>query len=171
MITYIQHNDPIILVPVHISKIGCYTSNLFLFVSIHAFIDNYWVLGCFLFLLYTTTFLNWKEVRYTSFIKTADIIVSISTVTHITLYDSYRWKENRIIWINNLSLSIFIFIINEIIFYYLVRNNKSPFYTLPNTSKREISYYINVFFHAIFLHVLLCVTASYLAFSSYLLES
>ena len=40
---YIQHDDPLILVPEHISKIGSYTSYVLLFASFHGFIDKYYI--------------------------------------------------------------------------------------------------------------------------------
>ena len=46
---YIQHDDPLILVPEHISKIGSYTSYVLLFASFHGFIDKYYILGTMMF--------------------------------------------------------------------------------------------------------------------------
>ena len=163
---FVQHNDPIILVPQHISKIGCYTSNVILLVSFHGFLDKYYVLGTMLLCLYVTTYLHWKQVRYKSLIKTLDIIICISTITRITAYDSYRWSQHRVIWKNHLMFSLSVFTVNEILFYYLVRNKNSIIYSLPNTTHRETIYYINVLCHTLCLHVFLCITASYLAICS-----
>jgi hypothetical protein len=165
--TFKQHDDVNVLIPQHISKIGCYTSNVLLFVSFHGFFDKYYILATMLFFLYITTFLHWRKVYKTSLIKTIDIVLCVSTLSRITLYDSYRWKQYRLLWLNNLYTSVTIFIVNETVFYFFVKNEKSPFYIHPYTKKREIAYYINTLCHTICLHVFLCLTASYSAIYCY----
>jgi len=164
---YIQHDDPIILVPEHISKIGSYTSYVLLFSSFHGFIDKYYILATMMFFLYITSYTHWKKVYKTSLIKTVDIILCVSTLFRITFYDSYRWNHYRALWLNNLRISVIIFVTNETIFYFFVKNKKCPFYTIPYTRNREIAYYVNALCHTLCLHVFLCLTPSYCAIYSY----
>jgi hypothetical protein len=161
-----QTNDTNILIPLYISKIGVFTSHFFLITSFYGFCNNYNILSFMILVLYFTSVLHWKTVYVYSYVKTIDIIMSISVLSRITLYDSHLWVPFRYIWVSSLKLSFIVFIINEIIFYQTVSNKKSILFTIPNTSRRELAYYLNVITHTTAFHFYLPFLSAYLAFLS-----
>ena len=72
------------------------------------------------FLIYITSIIHWNEVRYKSIIKYLDISLIIIAVLNLTLNESIKFKEYRIIWLLFLPLFIGSFIMNETLFYYQV---------------------------------------------------
>jgi len=111
-------------------------------------------------------------------IRKLDIIVVISVIIKITVYDSYFFESKRWIWLISISISIFIFIINNILFYHQVLKFSdkiieyqekvehtifSLVYTNPNTDEREKAYYRSVIIHCVFIHIIPSIMCLYAA--------
>jgi len=150
-----------------ISKIGLYTSQCILFVSIHAFLDNYHKLSYLLLCTYITSVLNWRKLQSMSLIKIVDMIFVICTLVRVTLYDSLRWGPYRHIWFKTVTIAILGFLMNQWMFYETTQNKVGLFYCKKRTTSRECMYYINVIIHTSLLHLFVPLTCSYLAIISF----
>ena len=72
---YIQHNDPIILIPQHISRQAFYSIQMILFCSGLAFYLQYYITCPLLFIIYITSLLHWNKIlRHGGLVKYLDII-------------------------------------------------------------------------------------------------
>lgn len=144
-----------IKIPFHISKYGLITAQLFLINSFVCYIYFYKILSYFLFVLYITTILHWKNLKKRSIIKYLDILVSLLTIIRITFFDSNNFiLYHKTIWCIYMIFIFFIFIINEYLFYIFSNN------IFDTNNKYPIIYFINVFIHLFFLHVItniLCI--------------
>lgn len=173
--SYLQHTDPLICVPQHISRYGIYSGHLFLLSAIGNYAYNHKSLALISTSLYITTMLHWYKIKNTGLIKTIDIATSIIAISSITFYDSsFFCYEHRIIWCFSAFVSIVVYLINTHIYFYQQQYNSSycfienePYryfslkYTRPNTLHRELAYKYSVFIHIIFLHVNLVFTCGY----------
>ncbi len=174
-INYMNNN---IAVPPHISKIGVYTCHSFVVNALAAYYYKLYTLFILLLLLYITSFLHWKNMKKDGIIRNVDIITSIATIIKITKYDSYHFESKRWIWLITISLSVFTFIINNMLFYNQVLKFSdkiieypekvqhtifSLVYTNPNTNEREKAYYRSVIIHCISIHFIPSIACIYAA--------
>lgn len=150
---YIEHNDPVIYIPRHISKIGVYTSHIILLNSIITFIYKYRLLALLEFILYITSVQLWREIKHECIERKIDVCAVVSTLSYAT-YTSYHMKPiYTYIWISSLILATIVYIKNDYMFYCQIKYTKGLEYTLPNTYQRECAYYRNVITHCITLHL------------------
>ena len=147
-------NDKL-LVPQHISKYGLYTSQFILFDCLYCLYDDYAFLSFLLFLLYITSMIHWRELHRYSLIRYADISATLTVLIRTTLVDSIRWKQYRQVWFNVLYISFIAYSMNK---YAIYKNGK-------HRKLQDIDYYISVFVHTLFLHVIIPSTAFYCAIS------
>lgn len=179
--TYLQHTDVEILVPQHISKNALYSAQFFVMLSIIAFNYKYYKMLLLLSLLYITSILHWRKVKYFSIIKTIDIILAFLTIITITLFDIHRFcNMYKNVWYFTVFIVLSAFIVNEILFYYqvLIYKNKimnkyckkyyyfSLEYTNPNTIQREYAYYRSTYTHMLFIHIIPSIVSGYCAIKS-----
>lgn len=172
---YLQHTDPVICVPQHISRYGIYSSHLFLLNAICSNVYNYNSLYILGIILYITSLLHWYKIKHDGPIKYIDVITCIISMTSITFYDStFFCPRHRLIWFFSTFVSIVAYLFNKYIEFYQQRFksdtyflNNEPYhylslkYTRPNTLHRELSYKYSVYIHIIFLHVNLSCSCIY----------
>ena len=156
-----ESNDACIFVPQHISKYGIYTSHMFILTACHAFYYDNTSLGCMLILFYISNVTNWAIIHRKSIVKQINIILGACILTKISLYDSNRFQIYKDIWFHSLYIIISIFIMSEYIFYNKIYNTKSKIYCIPNTLCREYAYYMYVFIHVFFVHLIFPIFTSY----------
>jgi len=160
--------DSTIIVPQHISRHAFCSAQFILFDSLLAFVLEYHILSCNLFLLYVSTMLHWNCVRRMTVIKIVDIILTVSSVSRMTFIDIVRFTPYyQTVWNVHVFIAIVMFVVNETLFYYQVTNSEnrdktnnhfhyfSLKYTMPNSPAREMAYYRNVYTHMFFLHVMI----------------
>jgi hypothetical protein len=135
-----------VLVPQHISKYGLFTGQFILGASLYCFYDNYNPLCYCLAALYLTTMLHWKNLKNRGLIRYLDITATSTVLVKTTFYDSIRWKQYRKIWFYVLFFSCLAYSINK----YVISSKKKP---------TERDYYISVFVHVFFLHIIIPSTA------------
>ena len=166
---YIQHDDPEIMIPQHITRIALFSCQMMLINAYITYVYHYYLLATIELCLYITTVLHWRKIKYISLERQIDVCCMMTTVMYAT-YTS--WCMPRIytfIWITNLLGISSIFYINEKIFYYQVLHKPKLgimdyayfIYTKPNTIDREVAYYRNVITHAFFIHIWLCLVSIY----------
>lgn len=172
---YLQHNDPIVCVPQHISKYGLYSANFFLLNAICNYLYNYNFLAFIGMSLYITTLLHWYKIKHNGLIKIIDVITCIITINYVSFYDSlYFCPEQRKLWLINAFVSATVYLLNKYIEFYQQKYKGSNYflanepyqyfslkYTYPNTLQRELSYKYSVYIHIIFLHVNLSAACIY----------
>jgi hypothetical protein len=177
---YLQHNDPIICLPQHISRYGFYSAHLFLLNAICNYLYNYNWLAFIGLSLYITSLLHWYKIQYNGLFKTLDVATCIVTINSITFYDStFFCPQNRLLWYLSAFLCIVTYLLNRYIEFYQVQCKGSRYfladepyhyfllkYTWPNTLQRELAYKYNVFVHILFLHVNLSCACIYGVVSS-----
>jgi|LakMenE18May11ns_1017448.scaffolds.fasta_scaffold9886103_3 hypothetical protein len=172
---YLQHNDPNVCVPQHISKYGLYSANFFLLNAICNYLYNYNWLTFVAFSLYTTTILHWYKIKHNGIFKIIDVITCIITMSSVSFYDSlYFCLQHRKLWFLSAFVSVVAYILNKYIEFYQQSYKGSNYflanepyryfsfkYTYPNTLQRELSYKYSVFVHIIFLHINLSCACIY----------
>jgi hypothetical protein len=172
---YLQHTDPVICVPQHISRYGIYSAHLFLLNAICNYLYNYNSLAIIGVSLYITSLLHWYKLQSSGIIKTLDVTSCIITISSVTFYDSTFFRpEDRLLWCGSAIVSIVAYSMNKYIEFYQQNNitdycftDDEPYqylslkYTRPNTQHRELSYTYSVFIHIIFLHVNLVCACIY----------
>ena len=168
---FLQHNDPYILIPQHISRQAFYSIQVLGFCIGAAYYTKYYITCLLISILYTTSMLHWNKIYYSSIIKKLDIFAVIVLVLNVTFYDSYYYKEYKIYWFICCPLFILTFIMNETLFYYQVlkngdkkngdkKNDDKKFhyfslqYTEPNTRERELAYYRSTYTHMLATHII-----------------
>jgi hypothetical protein len=190
---FLQHNDPYILIPQHISRQAFYSIQVIGFCIGAAYQTKYYITCLIISILYTTSMLHWNKILYTSIIKKLDIFTVIILVLNVTFNDSYYYKEYKIYWFICCPLFILSFIMNETLFYYQVlknddkknddkrnddkrnddkRNDEHNFhyfslqYTEPNTRERELAYYRSTYTHMLNTHIIPFLVCLYCAICS-----
>lgn len=177
MVVYLQHDDPDVAIPNHISKYGLISAQLLLANSVVSALHNYKSLSVISFFLYITTLLFWNNLTHSGFIKKVDIATGIVNVLSITYYDSLRFDAlYKELWASVMSLGSLIYLFNSYIFYCQTTPdtqeiiNDEPIikysyfstkYIPPNTYNRELAYYYTSFVHIFALHFLPPVTCMY----------
>jgi len=172
---YLQHTDPIIVVPQHISRYGIYSSQLFLLNSICNYIYGYNILTVLGLILYITSSLHWYKIQSYGLVKTLDVISCIITINYLIFNDSaYFCPLNRKIWFLSAFVSIIAYLTNKYIEGYQQFPKGSDYfaanepyryfslkYTWPNTLHRELSYKYATCMHIFLLHVNLTFVCIY----------
>jgi hypothetical protein len=169
---YLQHTDPVVCVPQHISRYGLYTSQFFLLNALCNYIYGYQILTIIGVTLYITSLLHWYKIQSFGLIKTLDIIACIITINYTTFNDSlYFCPRNRQLWILSTFVSIIAYLTNKYICSYQLFPEGTDYfaanepyqyfslkYTWPNTLQRELSYKYSTYVHIILIHInLSCV--------------
>jgi hypothetical protein len=186
LVVYLQHDDPVVAIPFHISVYGLISAHFFLANSIVSLLHNYNSLSAFSLCLYITTLLFWNNLTHSGVIRIIDISTGIANILSITYYDSL-WFDAlyRELWASVLSTGCLIYLMNIYIFYCQttpdITNDdqgddqgdnqdnasltKYSYFSIkyipPNTYNRELAYYYSVFVHIIALHILPPVTCMY----------
>jgi hypothetical protein len=177
---YLQHTDPIIVVPQHISRYGLYSAQLFLLTSICNYIYSYNILTVIGLTLYIMSLLHWYKIQSTGLVKTLDVTTCVITMNYITFNDSaYFCPINRKLWFLSAFVSIAAYLTNHYICSYQQFPKGSRYfagdepyryfslkYTWPNTLHREVSYKYATYVHIILLHVNLSCACIYGVVSS-----
>ena len=178
---FVEHEDPQILVPRHISRNAFVSIQCFLLVCILAYQLEYYYVAVHLSFIYICSLLHWRCVYRTGLIKTIDTIIAFSFFIIFTLYDSARFYEFRPMWISTALISTGMFTVNEVLLQYQVlyprempemivytdrrirwiRNYFSLTYTKPNTAAREWAYYRSVYTHMLFVHFLPTIVCAF----------
>jgi len=172
---YLQHTDPIVCVPQHISRYGLYSAQLILLNTICNYIYSYNIITIIGIALYLTSLLHWRKIKSTGLVKILDVITCVITINCITFNDSaYFCPWNRLIWFLSAFVSIIAYSTNKYIEGYQqfpkgtdYFSENEPYryfslkYTLPNTLHRELSYKYATYVHIIFLHVNLTCACTY----------
>jgi hypothetical protein len=169
---FLQHNDPLVRIPQHISQKAFYTSPFFLMSSYYVYVRmGHVLLALLLFCLFFTTVGHWNKVYYSSMIKIADMFFALSVIIVATFHDSYYLESYyRNTWIYSITTSICAFTINEYVLYIRITPNlKSKIinrtwfieYIEPHTIEREQAYYLSTYVHMFFLHILPNITCVY----------
>lgn len=171
---YLQHIDPIVLIPHHISRNAFYSIQMILISVGVAYFLEYYITFFLFFVIYITSLIHWNEVRYKSIVKNVDIALIIISTLNLTLNESIKFKEYRFIWFYFLPIFIGSFIMNEILLHYQVLIHKNEViknktddkdkvvkfhyfsleYTNPNTEERELAYYRSTYTHMFCIHIL-----------------
>ena len=180
---YLQHIDAIILIPQHISRNAFYSIQMIIITAGVAYFLEYYICSILYVFIYFTSLIHWNEIRYTSIVKNIDITLIIASVLILTLKESVKFKEYRIVWFYFLPIFIGFFIMNEILLHYqiLIHKNKviknktddkdkivkfhyfSLEYTNPNTEERELAYYRSTYTHMVCIHILPFAVGMYCA--------
>ena len=177
---YLQHTDPVICVPQHISRLGLYTTQLFLLTAICNYINGYRILTIIGLTLYIMSLLHWRKIQSTGLVKTLDVTTCIITINYITFNDSvYFCPLNRKLWFLSAFVSVVAYLTNKYIEgyqqfpkgcgYFAADEPYRYFslkYTWPNTLQRELSYKYATYVHIILLHVNLSCACIYGVVSS-----
>ena len=177
---YLQHTDPIIVVPQHISRYGLYSAQLFLLTSICNYIYSYNILTVIGLTLYIMSLLHWYKIQSTGLVKTLDVTTCVITMNYITFNDSaYFCPINRKLWFLSAFVSIAAYLTNHYICSYQQFPKGSRYfagdepyryfslkYTWSNTLQRELSYKYATYVHIILLHVNLSCACIYCVVSS-----
>ena len=177
---YLQHTDPVICVPQHISRYGLYSEQLILLNAICNYIYGYKILTIIGLSLYTTSLLHWYKMKSTGLIKTLDVTMCVITINYITFNDSaYFCPLNRQLWFLSTFICIAAYLTNTYIGSYQQFPKGSRYfagdepyryfslkYTWPNTLQRELAYKYATYVHIILLHVNLTCACTYGVFSS-----
>jgi hypothetical protein len=173
---YLQHLDPEVVVPQHISRIGVVTAHCFLANSFVAYKYQLYDTTALLIGLYTTSVLHWRKMKPNGLIRTIDILMVISSITKVSLVDSKIFGEKRWAWFYSITAGLISYLANEKLFYKQVleysnqiieypKKTKhwffSLYYTNPNTPERELAYYRSVLTHCFFQHILPNAAAIY----------
>jgi hypothetical protein len=171
---FLQHNDPLVRIPQHISRNAFYTSPLFLMSSYCVYFKmGHILLALLLLSLFFTTVGHWNKVYYSSMIKIADMFFALSVIIVATFHDSYYLDSYyRNTWIYSITTSICAFTINEYVLYIRITPNLKSKITIGNkcwaveyieshTMERERAYYDSTFIHIFFLHILPNITCIY----------
>jgi hypothetical protein len=172
---YLQHTDPVVCVPQHISRYGLFSVQLFLLTAICNYIYDYNVLTVIGLTLYITSLFHWYKIKTTGFFKTLDVTTCIITINYITFNDSaYFCPINRKLWILSAIVSIISYLTNKYIDSYQQFPKGTRYfaadepyqyfslkYTWPNTLQRELSYKYTTYVHIILLHVNLSCACIY----------
>ena len=171
---YLQHNDPIILIPQHISRNAFYSIQMIIITAGVAYFLEYYICSILYVFIYITSLIHWNEIKYNSIVKNVDIALIIISLLVLTLNESVKFKEYRTIWFYFLPIFISSFIMNEILLYYQVLIHKNEViktktddkdkvvkfhyfsleYTNPNTEERELAYYRSTYTHMFCIHIL-----------------
>jgi hypothetical protein len=182
VILYKHHDTYEPQIPPHISIICVATSHFYLISGIlYLFCKQPLIIliGCNLLVLYITSILHWKYPMFDSWIHYIDFIFVVGNVTYAT-YVVYTLSNLVFtIWVVNISTAFSIFLINETLYYYQVKNPKNilrndPEYkipesttqiqlnpiqkyfslqpTWPNTPQREYAYYRSTITHGLLVH-------------------
>ena len=158
---YIEHNDPVIYIPRHISKIGVYTSHMILVNSIITFLYKHRLLAFFEFILYMTSVQLWSKIKHESIERKIDVYAVVTTFSYAT-YTSYHMNPiYTYTWLSALAIATIVHIKNDHLLHCQVNCPKRPEYITPNTYQRECAYYRNVITHCIVLHLGLSFTSIY----------
>ncbi len=175
---YLQHNDPVICVPQHVSAIGLYTGQIYLVVAALAYLYTFHSLVPFALVLWATTMAHWLKVQRIGLIKIIDIIVVIASLAYVSFYASHRFlPHHRTLWFIVMWFVILVYVVNSVLFYCQTNNhNIAPMqsdaynyfslgYTQPFTELREQSYFTTTLVHTGALHIFigawLCVFIAY----------
>uniref|UniRef100_A0A6C0J263 Uncharacterized protein n=1 Tax=viral metagenome TaxID=1070528 RepID=A0A6C0J263_9ZZZZ len=173
--------DEQLLISQEISIYGCYTSVCILVGSIVAGVYNFHVSAILGFLLSITSYMHWKQVMIFSWIKIIDSLLASTLILNITFVDSSRFHPTyRLIWIAAVGTVVVVFVMNEILLYYQVKNPIyvgeissshyryfSTYYTEPGTTQREYAEYRSTFTHIISIHIMLVGVCIYCTYNSY----
>ena len=164
---YLQHIDPIVLIPQHISRNAFYSIQMILIACGVAYFLEYYITFFLFFVIYITSLIHWNEVRYKSIVKNVDIALIIIGTLNLTLIESIKFIEYRVVWFYFLPIFIGSFIMNERLLHYQVLIHKNEVikdktddkdkivkfhyfsleYTWPNTEARELAYYRSTYTH------------------------
>jgi len=172
---FVQHNDPLVRIPQHISRNAFYTSPFFLMSSYYVYSRmEHILLSSLLLAVFFTTVGHWNKVYYNSLIKTVDVFIALSILVVATFHDSYYLESYyRNTWLCSMSISICAFTINEYVLHIRItpnsRENKITIgnttwvlkYIEPHTMEREQAYYLSTYVHMFFLHILPNITCVY----------
>ena len=169
-----QHNDHVVCVPQHISKIGVFTGQIWLIVAIAAYISQIHSLIPFAITLWATTIMHWLKVQYNGIIKALDIIVVILSILYVSFYASHRFTLNhRDWWFYTCFFVLFVYVVNCIVFYFqtsedphsqdhinsqlLAESFTYKYFSFdfvpPFTENRENCYYVTTIVHTAALHL------------------
>jgi hypothetical protein len=166
---YYDFEKDAMCIPQQISNYALYSGQIFIFGAIVACFLKHYYLSALIFLLYVSTMLFWSNVRtkYLSKEKLFDSFIAASTVLLATFYYArYYFKpQYKTIWCVTIAFSIFVFIINEIVYYFNV-NKWKDFGRLVNIAERNVINNMTVFSHILFLHILPVFAYIYCAVSS-----
>jgi uncharacterized membrane protein len=168
------------LIPIDISRYGCYSSIFIMVGSIFAAINEYYVISLLAFVQSVVSYLNWSDVKRFSAIKAIDIIIACLILLRITWIDSRRFnKEDRRLWCITLVIILCVFVVNEILLYYQVKRRVydvlkgvnvpqyfSLAYTKEGTSEREYAYYRSTITHICFIHIVPTIVVIYCIYKS-----
>ena len=144
------------MIPQYISRKALYTGQFILGTGIYCVYDNYMSLSLLLFFLYATTMLNWNKVKRDGLVRKLDICAVFSVLGKTSFIDSIRWNKYRQVWFCVLGASFIAYSANKRYFEY-----KKSFRKLVDKD-----YYLSVFVHVTFLHIIIPSTGCYCAIMS-----
>uniref|UniRef100_A0A6C0B6R4 Uncharacterized protein n=1 Tax=viral metagenome TaxID=1070528 RepID=A0A6C0B6R4_9ZZZZ len=163
---YFDFKNDSTTIPKNISNYALYSGQIFIFGAIITCFMRHYYLSMLMFLLYVSTMLFWSNVHieYLSNEKIADSLIGTSVILLATFYYARNYFKNRFknIWYISISISVFVFIINEIIYYLNITKNNN----FVNLIEQNLIHNISVFSHIIFLHIMPVFTYIYCAASS-----
>ena len=118
MVVYLQHDDPEVAIPNHISKYGLISAHIILANVIVSALYNHNSLSITSYCLYITTLLFWNNLTHSGMIRNIDIATGIVNVLSITYYNSL-WFDTwyRELWGSAMSIGSLIYLMNVYIFY------------------------------------------------------
>ena len=184
---YVEHEDPHILVPRHISRNAFVSIQCFLLVATLSYYMEGYFTCLHLILLYIFSLLHWNCIYRAGWIKTVDTILAFSFYTIFTIKHSVRFYHFRSLWVYASLMAAISFAINKTIVYYQIlyprdmpemvvhpnrvlqwfNNYFSLTYTKPNTAAREWAYYRSVYTHMVFIHFIPTMVSAFCAVSAY----
>jgi hypothetical protein len=171
-----------IIVPRRYSRVGMLTAHLFLLNGVVSFSQNCESIGILGFPLYLSTLTYWYEIRKDSNMKYLDMFIATINILYVSYVSLFFFYEGNP-FIRNISIMVFVYIFNIIIYQYQVINEKpenitksvsdlldkrlTPYryfsleFTEPFTNKRHRAYQYSVLVHLLFLHALPTITCMY----------
>lgn len=178
---FVQHDDPDVIIPYHISIYLLYSSHLLLVTSIVAVSYGRYSLFAVLFAVYITSVMHWRKPRFSTIARKLDFIAVFAAIAYGSYYSIDRCNQTELIytWFIGLLIIAVMFTTNEVLYYYQVmklptgatvilshninksyhtNDNKSLFCyyfkpTQANTIERDNVYKRTVFIHLLCVHI------------------
>lgn len=178
-----EDND--LVIPQYISKYALYSACFCLFPNcILTYIFGYERMAMVFGALYISTMLYWYKPKRHGIIRKIDICLALFTIYRLTFIERFRLHTiYQPYWMYMFYTMIIAYLYNEYVFYMRVNrgfsNNNIGYtdyiqwplrllnYTHPHTKERENAYYISMYTHIFFIHLLPTIMFSTLMILSY----
>ena len=180
--------DTDLIIPQHISRMALYSACFCLFPNCFlTYIFGYERMAAVFGALYISTVLHWYKPKRHGTMRTIDMCLAICTLYRLTFIERFRLHTfYQPYWMYTFYTVIIAYLCNEYVYYMQIKRVRSgdiepsvviteytqwPMrllnYTQPNTKERENAYYISMYTHIFFIHLLPSIVFSTLIILSY----